>query len=287
MQDVEARLIPMPSITLDNRSHIAINGDEAEHFLHNLVTTDIAGLPAGALRPGALLTAQGKVLFAFLIFRRAEGFVLEVASQDAVSFAKRLKFFRLRARVNIADPEPVSVTAVWDEPRPSDDFLRDARFGKAEVWHGSGTRPGSVAHGHWTRLRIENGVAEPHMDYTYGDVFPHDINLDQTAGLSFSKGCYVGQEVVSRMHHRSTARWRLMVAKGEALRQGDTIIANGKPAGAIGSATNDNALALVRLDRIKNALDNDETILAGDQRITLNFPNGVSYDWPNSLDLIP
>jgi tRNA-modifying protein YgfZ len=275
----------MPIVTLDNRSHIAIDGGEAEHFLHNLLTSDVAGLPTGELRPGALLTAQGKVMFAFLIFRTPSGFILEVASQDAIDFVKRLKFFRLRAKVNIADPLPVSMVAVWGEPKPSDEFLRDLRFGQIDVWRGIETRPSGAADAAWTRMRIENGVAEPHMDYAYGDVFPHDVNLDQTGGLSYSKGCYVGQEVVSRMYHRGTARWRLMVVKGEGLKSGDEVVAAGKPAGAIGSSNGDVALALVRLDRIRDALDKDEPVFAGGQQIVLSFPNGVTYNWPNTPDV--
>jgi tRNA-modifying protein YgfZ len=282
----------MPIATLNNRSHIAINGEEAQHFLHNLVTTDIAGLPEGEMRPGALLTAQGKVLFAFLVFRSDAGFMLEVAHQDATDFVKRLRFFRLRAKVDIADPVAVDVSVFWDEAKPEGLFLYDARFGKTGVWRAPQSPLNTPSDAPsdapwtalWTALRIAHGVAEPHLDYGYNDVFPHDINLDQTGGLSFSKGCYVGQEVVSRMHHRGTARRRLMVARGEQLIQGADILVGGKLAGSLGSASGSQALALVRLDRIKDALDRHEPVMTGDKTIELNFPLGVHYDWPVAME---
>jgi tRNA-modifying protein YgfZ len=270
----------MPIATLDNRSHIAIDGEVAEHFLHNLVTTDIVGLQPSELRPGALLSAQGKVMFGFLVFRTSNGFMFEVAHQDASDFVKRLKFFRLRANVNIAEPRPVLVKVIWNEPNHDGADLRDARFANLAVWRGIETVPSSVADDVWTWLRIAHAVAEPHVDYTYGEVFPHDINLDQTAGLSFSKGCYVGQEVVSRMHHRGTARWRLMVAKGEGLEQGAEVTAGAKASGALGSVGGGIAMALVRLDRIKDALNRNLPIEAAGKQISLSFPANVTYDWP-------
>jgi tRNA-modifying protein YgfZ len=283
-QDLEAKPFPMPAVTLDHRSHIAIDGEEAEHFLHNLVTTDIAGLPNEEWRAGALLTAQGKVMFSFLIARSATGFVVEVASQDAAEFAKRLKFFRLRAKVAIADPLPVSVAVVWQDAKPEGLFFRDSRFGGLDVWRGAETVSSGDQDGVWTALRIVYGIAEPHVDYAYGDVFPHDVNLDQIGGLSFSKGCYVGQEVVSRMHHRGTARWRLMVATGIDLVEKSEVVADGKTAGTFGSVDGAFALALVRLDRIKSAMDRGAAVLAGGKVIELSFPLGVQYGRPQASE---
>ncbi|MGL4487914.1 MAG: YgfZ/GcvT domain-containing protein [Rhizobiaceae bacterium] len=291
-QDVEALQFLMPTVTLDNRSEIAIDGEEAEHFLHNLVTTDITSLPAAELRPGALLTAQGKILFGFLIARSGAGFVVEVDNRDAADFAKRLKFFRLRAKVNIGDAQPVALQVVWNEPKPDGTFVRDARFVGVDVWRGLARQTidhvaselSDTENAAWAVLRIEHGVAQPYSDFDYGDVFPHDINLDQTAGLSFSKGCYVGQEVVSRMHHRGTARWRLMVAKGVGLEQSAPIVAAGKPVGTLGTVAGQTGLALVRLDRAKDAIDQGLPIEANGKVITLSFPAGVTYDWPKAAE---
>ena len=123
-------------------------------------------------------------------------------------------------------------------------------------------------------------MAEAHLDYAYGEMFPHDVNLDQIGGVAFTKGCYVGQEVVSRMHHRGTARWRAMVASGADLVSGSAITIDGRNSGTIGSVSGTVGLAIVRLDRVKDALDKGVEILAGEARITISFPKDVAFTWP-------
>ncbi len=271
----------MPHVILNNLSHIRVGGAEAEHFLHNLVTSDIEGLAQGVWMPGALLTPQGKVLFAFLVARAEAGFVIEVLSQDAADLAKRLKFYRLRAKVDLSEPMPVAVAVSWDAAQPG--AMKDGRFGQTHVWRQTVAATSGKNIEAWTRLCIEHGVAEPHADFDYSDVFPHDINLDQMGGVSFKKGCYVGQEVVSRMQHRGTARNRLMVASARLdLTTGAELRAVGKVVGTIGATVGALALALVRLDRVKDALDAGQDILAGGMPVTLGFPTGVSYGWPET-----
>jgi tRNA-modifying protein YgfZ len=271
----------MPQVLLANRAQIHVSGPDAQHFLHNLVTAAIEGLPHGVWMPGALLTAQGKILFSFLVARDGDGYVLEAAEEDAADFHKRLKFYRLRAKVEISEPEAANIDVAWENGAVDPAALRDGRFPGLEVWRSHTNAPEPVNAEAWTRLRIEHGVAEPHADYVYNDVFPHDINLDQIGGVSFKKGCYVGQEVVSRMQHRATARRRLMAATGESpIAGGAEIKAGGKLAGAIGSVSGKIGMALVRLDRIKDAMDNGGSITAGHALIKLHFPIGVSYGWP-------
>ena len=275
----------MPQAILTERAQIHVGGPDAQHFLHNLVTTDIEGLPQGVWMPSALLTAQGKILFGFLVSRESDGFVLELDIRDAADFHKRLKFYRLRAKVEISEPEPAAIAVAWDVGATDPVALKDGRFAKVDVWRSAGSK---FAHGDanaWTLLRIRYGVAEPRADYAYSDVFPHDVNLDQIHGVSFKKGCYVGQEVVSRMQHRGTARKRLMVATGESpITTGAEVKAGGKAAGSIGSVSGASGMALVRLDRIKDALDKGEPITAGDIAIKLQFPESVSYGWPATIE---
>lgn len=271
----------MPQAILAEQAHIRVGGPDAEHFLHNLLTTDIEGLPQGVAMPGALLTAQGKILFCFLVARKGEGFVFELALRDAAEFHKRLKFYRLRAKAEIAEPIPVKVSITWGESAPPPAALKDGRFTAVEVWRSPAAYATPDDGDAWTALRIVRGVAEPHLDFAYGDVFPHDVNLDQIGGVSFKKGCYVGQEVVSRMQHRGTARRRLMIASADGpMSPGTEIMAGSKAAGVIGSVSAKAGMALVRLDRIKDALDAGEGITAGGDPVTLQFPQGVSYGWP-------
>ena len=105
----------MPSVLIENRAFIGVSGPDAEHFLHNLVTADIEGLPMQEWRPSALLTAQGKVLFAFLIARKEAGYLIDCDARDAADLHKRLKFYRLRAKVDLSEPLAGSADVVWDE----------------------------------------------------------------------------------------------------------------------------------------------------------------------------
>ncbi len=270
----------MPRSVLSNRALIRIGGVDAEPFLHNLVTCDVLTLTADELRAGALLSPQGKVVWSFLIGRDSDGYVLDVAAQDAVDFAKRLKFYRLRAKVDISEPEMVSVHVAWNEAARSDGLRRDTRFKSTDVFRGFGKIDDAPIDAGWIALRIAHGVAEAHLDYPYADMFPHDVNLDQIGGVAFTKGCYVGQEVISRMHHRGTARWRVMVATGEGLVSGSAVTIEGRNSGTVGSISGTAGLAIVRLDRVKDALDKGSAIMAGDVPIAVSFPGDVTFTWP-------
>jgi tRNA-modifying protein YgfZ len=272
----------MPVSNLSNRSLIRVFGAEAAHFLHNLVTADIEGLPTGELSAGALLTPQGKILFDFLVSRDGDGFVLDCRADIAAEFAKRLKFYRLRAKVDIVVQEHALAAVSWQIDSGAAG-LADARFGKGDPVFRSYGAEDSGKETLYTRLRIENGVAEGGSDYAFSDVFPHDVNLDQIGGLSFSKGCYVGQEVVSRMQHRGTARRRVLIAtRSSALAAGAPVTAGGRAIGALGSALENKALALVRIDKIKDAMDAGVEILAGDSAVHLSFPPRVTFSWPET-----
>jgi tRNA-modifying protein YgfZ len=272
----------MPVCKLQNRSLIRVFGAEAEHFLHNLVTADIEGLGTGELFPGALLTPQGKILFDFLVRRDGESFVLDCRSDIAAEFAKRLKFYRLRAKVDIEVQEQSIVSVFW-EIDSSEGGLTDQRFGHEIPVFRSYERREDGGEAEYVRLRIGNGVAEGGADYAFGDAFPHDVNLDQTDGVSFSKGCYVGQEVVSRMQHRGTARRRILIASGDgALASGAEVTSGGRAVGALGSAFENRALALVRIDKAKDAMDAGAEILAGGVPIRLSLPPRATFSWPET-----
>ncbi len=272
----------MPVSSLPNRSLIRVSGAEAAHFLHNLVTADIEGLAAGELAAGALLMPQGKILFDFLISREGSGFLLDCRADIAADFAKRMKFYRLRAKADIEVQEQVLVSVSWQNDL-SGAGLRDMRFGReASVSRNYDAAAGGDV-SPYTQLRIESGVAEGGADYAFGDVFPHDVNLDQTGGVSFAKGCYVGQEVVSRMQHRGTARRRVLIAAGDSLLEaGAQITTGGRAIGAFGSALGNKALALVRIDKVKAAMDSGIEILAGHVPVTLSLPPRATFNWPET-----
>lgn len=283
----------MPTARLDDRSLILVTGDDAETFLQNLVTTDLDSLKHGEAKAGALLSPQGKILFDFLISRTGEGFRVECRADIADDFVKRLTFYRLRAKVQIAKQDQSFVAVSWNSDSGSSDsdstsshgdsIVRDSRFKEpAGVWRGYGTPADGADAAGWNAFRTASGIAESGSDYALGEAFPHDVLLDQTGGLGLHKGCYVGQEVVSRMQHRGTARRRvLIVSSADALpAPGTEIVANGRALGVLGTVAGSSGLAIVRIDRVKDALDAAMPITADGIRLDLSIPSWATFTFP-------
>ncbi len=275
----------MPAVFLKDRSLIAVGGAEAQSFLQNLITTDIVSLAGDEARPGALLTPQGKILFDFMIWRDGEGFVIETDVSQREALLKRLTMYRLRAPVTLTAMAEDGVTVSWGED--AGDGVKDSRFAKAGIplMRRPG-RHGSDDASLYEALRIAHGVVASGPDYALQDAFPHDVLMDFNGGLSFKKGCYVGQEVVSRMQHRGTARRRVVTVSAEAAlpASGTEITAGGKPVGALGSVEGTSGLAIVRIDRAGEAMAAGTPLLAGDVAVTLSLPAWSGLSFPTSAD---
>lgn len=295
----------MPTVHLANRTVVTVAGPDAEHFLQNLVTTDLGLLAEREARPGALLSPQGKILFDFLVSRAGEDTLrLDVRADVADDFLRRLTLYRLRAKAEITKQDQLLVAASWElesgssetdssssrtasEPsHAAPSVLRDARFpaGTGVLRLYGGSPPADASLQDWDRLRIRHGIAESGTDYALGDAFPHDVLLDQTGGVGFRKGCYVGQEVVSRMQHRGTARRRVLLGMGVAdLPEGGTeVTAGGRTVGLLGTVNGRQGLAIVRIDRVKEAIDAGRPLLAGEVEIALSIPAWAGFSFPES-----
>ncbi|CAG0975267.1 MAG: folate-binding protein YgfZ [Rhizobiaceae bacterium] len=297
----------MPNVRLTDRALILVAGEDAEHFLQNILTTDLSSLGDDEARPGALLTPQGKILFDFLISKSPGGYRLDCRRDVATDFARRLTLYKLRAKVTIVVEDQALVAANWEADSVSsgidsttsrfdstashpESTLRDARFpidaGISRVY-GAAARPDNGSAGGvaaWNALRVAHGIAESGSDYMLGDAFPHDVLLDQTGGVGFRKGCYVGQEVVSRMQHRGTARRRVLIASADAPlpAPGTPVEAGGRPLGALGTVSGTKALAVVRIDRVKEAMDAGQPIAADGVALTLSIPAWAGFTFPEA-----
>ncbi|RWH71380.1 folate-binding protein YgfZ [Mesorhizobium sp.] len=278
----------MPFAQLNDRALISVSGPDAEHFLQNILTTDLDTLKPGEAKPGALLAPQGKILFDFLISRAGDnGFRLDCRADIADDFVRRLMLYRLRAKAEIAKQDHVVVTVTWgadSTPSTSDSTaLADTRFRDVAVrrTYGGGAKDGGDPDG-WKAVRIANGIAESGSDYQLGEAFPHDVLLDEAGGVGFKKGCYIGQEVVSRMQHRGTARRRVLIVSADCPlpASGTELIVAGRPVGALGSVGGRAGLAIARIDRVKAALDADEAIMAGDVPVKLAIPAWAKFSFP-------
>ena len=276
----------MPFALVKDRALVSVSGPDAEHFLQNILTVDLDKLGRGEAKPGALLSPQGKILFDFLVSRDAENsFRLECRADIANDFLRRLTLYRLRAKVEFSIEDQASVTVAWGNDSSAssvESTVSDTRFARDLVMRCYGAAQGDGDPAAWNAFRIAHGVAESGADYALGDAFPHDVLLDQTGGVGFQKGCYVGQEVVSRMQHRGTARRRVLIASADTPlpAPGTEISSAGKALGALGSVAGNQGLAIVRIDRVKDAMDTGQTIAAGDMAITLAIPDWATFTFP-------
>src|SRR5690349_17577182 len=272
----------MKAAFLPDRGVVKVGGEDARNFLNGLVTTDITLLQPGLGRFGALLTPQGKITVDFLITEapagHGGGFLIDVPLPLAQNLADKLGFYKLRAKVAVENISAhMGVLAVWDgEPAVKPDLAfadpRNAALGwrilvpedlkqKLADLLGADLVEADAYEAH----RIATGVPRGGLDFMYGDAFPHETNMDRLNGVDFDKGCYVGQEVVSRMQHRGTARTRTVkiILDGSSPEAGQTIMAGDKSVGTIGSTAGQNGLALVRIDRVADALDAGVPLTAG------------------------
>ncbi|MEN0001920.1 MAG: folate-binding protein YgfZ [Pseudomonadota bacterium] len=283
----------MPFVILPNRKLIEVTGSDAEHLLQNVITCNVEDLAPGVARAGALLTPQGKIMFDFLVWRTDDGvFTIDIDAEQADAFIKRMTLYKLRSDVafSLLNESLVAVGFSDDSGAPLPQAairVKDERFAALDVQRFVVDADAAPSSGDpisaWQQLRIAHGVAEGGADYALGDAFPHDVSLDQNQGVDFKKGCYVGQEVVSRMQHRGTARRRVMIVTADQPLTSDAreVTADGKPVGTIGTIDGQEGLMIGRLDRVRDALDDATALLVGSIALTaVRLPDGVSYDWP-------
>jgi folate-binding protein YgfZ len=270
---------------LPRRGVVAVGGVEAESFLNNIVSSDVPVANGGASF-GGLLSPQGKILFDFIVLRDGDRLLFDLAAAAVPAFVRRLALYRLRAKVEISPLDGSAVFAGWDGASMPDGVAAglDPRLA-ALGWRAiapAGSIAGNATAVEYDAHRIALGVPEGGLDFTFGDAFPHDVDMDQLSGIDFKKGCYIGQEVVSRMEHRGTARRRVVVATGvDTLpAAGTPVLAGDRPIGTLGTSGDGNGLALVRLDRARDAMAAGTPITAGGVAMTLTLPPWARFGWP-------
>ncbi|HRD74877.1 MAG TPA: folate-binding protein [Hyphomicrobiaceae bacterium] len=261
-------------IRLADRGVVSVTGPEAAGFLDNLLTNDMAVLERQPALLAGLLTPQGKILFEMLVVKANDGFWLETGRDAAPALAKRLSMYKLRAKVGIEDRSGDACVAValdgGTEQRAGSVRFPDPRA------PGLGNRIIAVAglaadlsdEGPYHRRRIALGIGEASRDYPLGDTFPHEANWDRIGGVSFTKGCFVGQEVVARMQHKTIVRKRLVRVSGAGpLEAGAPVLLGEVEIGRLGTVEGRDGLALVRLDR---ALEAEPSLTSGGTAITID-----------------
>jgi tRNA-modifying protein YgfZ len=286
---------------LPDRGVVKVTGENAEQFLNGLLTADIGMVTPDRAAFAALLTPQGKIIVDCIVAEASPkdggGFFLDCPRALAPALVDKLNFYKLRAKVIVENlSEILGVLAAWGgnsgakyglcyaDPRLPALGLRvvvpphlataaaerlNAELVDAELYE---------AH------RIALGVPLGGLDFMYGDAFPHETNMDQFNGVDFAKGCFVGQEVVSRIEHRGTARTRVVpfAYAGFAPDAGAAVTASQKTVGTLGSTNAGRGLATLRLDRVEEAIAAGTPLISGDITLQLIKPDWARFQFPGS-----
>ncbi|MGC1465992.1 MAG: folate-binding protein [Pseudolabrys sp.] len=289
----------MQAALLPDRGVVKVFGDDARRFLNGLATNDVGKVKPDSPRFAALLTPQGKIIVDFIVAEAEAadggGFFLDCPRALAPALVEKLSFYRLRAKVLVEDLSgALGVMAVWGGGASSEDGLsyadpRLATLGMRVMLppHLAQEAAGDlgaalVSADNYEAHRIALGVPRGGVDFNYGDTFPHEADMDQLAGIDFEKGCYVGQEVVSRVEHRATARSRVVPVTFEdnTPMSGLPVMMGEKQIGMLGSTAGSRGLALLRLDRIEDAFAANTPLVAGGITIHPAKPAWARFTWP-------
>lgn len=245
----------MTATTATPRSVLRVSGPEASDFLQNLVTNDLGKLKDGLVY-AALLTPQGKYRADFFLVPRADGSILiDVAEPLAADLTRALTLYKLRAKVEL-EPTEITVTR-GTGPAPEGAFAdpRDASLG----WRGYDGQPGDEAD--WDALRVAACVPETGIELT-PDTFILEAGFDRLNGVDFRKGCFIGQEVVARMKHKTELRKGLVpVEVTGSAPVGTPVETGGKPAGTLYTQSDGRGLAFLRFDRAEGEMTAGEATL--------------------------
>lgn len=294
---------------LPERGLIELKGPDSASFLQGLITNDIgrvrgSGKDSAALFAG-LLSPQGKILFEFFVAPAPsqDGLILDCHASHAADLLKRLGLYKLRAKIEIADRSAsLAVAVLWDAPQPpgappGDGVLvQDPRLPQMgwrliappqsiQGWAArANCREASASN--YEAHRISLMIPEGGKDYAFADAYPHEASYDQLHGVDFKKGCYVGQEIVARMEFRKTTRTRIVgvnTSDGAALPPpGAALLAGETHVGVLGSSVGSHGLALVRLDRVGEALAKGSAITADGASVELLPPPWANYAFPET-----
>ena len=239
-----------PPTHLKDRAVIEVTGPDAATFLQGLISNDIAKAANGHAIYAALLTPQGKIIYDFIVAPTDGGFFLDCARTHSADLAARLKKYKLRAKVTIAERPDLAVEAALDRQQ---DAVADPRLPALGFRRMTPTpAAGDEAAYHATRIAL--GVPDS-ADIAPETHFPLDCNFEELHGVDFDKGCYVGQELTARMKHRATARRRILIASGDITLPppGTPVTLGPTEIGELLGNSGTNGLAILRLDRLGDA----------------------------------
>lgn len=278
---------PQPDISLvmmnqplPPRALIAVEGPDAQAFLNALLTQTIPDASSGAAVYAAMLSPQGKIFFdAIVIGRGDDGFWLDVAASRLDAAVQRLTMFRLNRAVQIA-PESAWRAIVVDAPHIASPVVIEDPRRPGALWRAYGPAADLKPDMFTLRASLELGLPNLDLDAPPDTVFGLEALLEELHGVDFHKGCFPGQENVSRMKRRATTRRKFCRVRfdGPPPEYGALIHAGAMDVGDMRSAVGGVGMALLRLDRVREAAATSAHLLCEGRPITTDAPSWLL--WP-------
>ena len=258
---------------LPSRSVLSVSGPDRVLFLQGLVSNDVTRAAAGRAVWAALLTPQGKWLADFFIFADADRLLLDCEAAQAPDIAQRLSRFRLRAQVAIA-AEAMAVQAAWDGPPPDAPVSAPDPRLAAAGWRllTPAPLPATATPAAYDRHRLTLGLPDGSRDLEAEKSVLLEAGFDELDGVSWSKGCYLGQELTARTKYRGLIKRRLLPVSADHPMPppGTPILRDGLEVGAMRSSADTAGLALLRIDAAGGPLLSDGVAL------TANIPGWMA-----------
>jgi folate-binding protein YgfZ len=240
---------------MSDRTVLSVGGDDRISFMQGLVTNDVTRADEAIIYT-ALLTPQGKFIADFFIVGEKDRLLIDVAASHAQKLGQRLMMYRLRAAVTIEQTDLIVSRGTGARPDGAFADPRDPALG----WRSYGTTEISDQTD-WETLRVENMIPETGVEL--GDeTYVLEAGFERLHGVDFKKGCFVGQEIVARMKHKTTLKKGLaLVSLSGNAAPGDPITADGKPVGTLHTIAGDKALAFLRFDRSEGEMQAGQATL--------------------------
>ncbi|MGE0827745.1 MAG: folate-binding protein YgfZ [Hyphomonadaceae bacterium] len=246
-----AYLCGMAAPIILDRALIRASGPEAGDFLNNLVTRDLARLASAPVIYSGLLSPQGKVLADFFIWRTEDGFLIDADKSRGADLLRRLTLFRLRAKVELRDASAEASIEAYLTAPPAE-AAADPRLA-ALGWRRIGPKQAPQGEAAYRAHGLALGVPDLALDAGVEEVFALEALFEELNGVDFQKGCFVGQENVSRMKRRATTRKKFCLVEAGGAAAGARVLAGEAEIGTVRAVGPGGALALLRLDRAQSA----------------------------------
>lgn len=265
-----AQVVAMTRSGRIERSLIAVTGPDARPFLQNLLTQDLEKLDGAGVVYAALLSPQGKISSDMFVWARPDGLLLDVDPTRAPDLLRRLSMYKLRANVTLADVSDALAVIISDAP--FDGAISDPRLPSLGFRAVVAKTDTAIAHPEATRIAL--GVPDLARDAQPEEVFAGEALLEELNGVAFDKGCFVGQENVSRMKRRATTRKKFcpVAFDGDAIPFRTPVLAGEAEIGSIRTGVSGRAIALLRLDRALDAASANKPLSAAGREIRLDPP---------------